>query len=229
MNYLDADAPAQTMKEKADRRSNLSEQLGLSRELFRDATRNLVTEKRPSPAGGDLSASSVIFTLVLLGTILAGHTDHPVFWLLVGPAPLGIGFTAIMVFRRGLGQNHSTSPEPARYCEKPEPWSRSERNRQRRKERVLKYLRNERRRLSAGSVPTMLFVLLLSCCFVFGTIWIRQAAVGFSASAYEALTLFSLGLAVLMQLVARIHTLRWVVLAFVIVSLLILMAITFRN
>ena len=94
---------------------------------------------------------------------------------------------------------------------------------------MLKYLRNERRRLSAGSVPTMIFVLLLSCCFVFGTIWIRQAAVGFSASAYEALTLFSLGLAVLMQLVARIHTLRWVVLAFVIVSLLILMAITFRN
>jgi hypothetical protein len=45
----------------------------------------------------DMSASSIILTLVLLGTIVAGHTDHPVFWLLVGPAPLGIGFTAMMV------------------------------------------------------------------------------------------------------------------------------------
>jgi hypothetical protein len=90
---------------------------------------------------------------------------------------------------------------------------------------VLKYLRNERRRLSAGSAPTILFVLLLSCSFVFGTIWIRQVAFGFSASVYEALTLFSLGLAVLMQLIARIPTLRWLVLAFVIVTLFILMAI----
>jgi hypothetical protein len=90
---------------------------------------------------------------------------------------------------------------------------------------VLKYLRNERRRLSTGSAPTILFVLLLSCSFVFGTIWIRQAASGFSASVYQALTLFSLGLAVLMQLIARIPTLRWLVFAFVIVTLCILMAI----
>jgi hypothetical protein len=94
---------------------------------------------------------------------------------------------------------------------------------------VLKYLRNERRRLSAESVPTILFVLLLSCFFVFGAIWIRQAAIGSSASPYEALTLFSLGLAVLMQLIARIHTWRWVVLAFVIVTLVILMAIAFAT
>ena len=50
-----------------------------------------------------------------------------------------------------------------------------------------------------------------------------------SASAYEALTLFSLGLGVLMQLIARIHTFRWVVLAFVIVTLFILMAIAFAT
>ena len=94
---------------------------------------------------------------------------------------------------------------------------------------MLKYLRNERRRLSAASVPTTLFVLLLSCFVVFGSIWIRQAAVGFSVSAYEALTLFSLGLALLMELIVRIHTLRWVVLAFVIVTLFILMAIAFAT
>jgi hypothetical protein len=60
-----------------------------------------------------MSASGIILTLVLLGTIVAGHTDHPVFWLLVGPAPLGIGFTVIMFFRQGLGRNHflPTVPE----------------------------------------------------------------------------------------------------------------------
>jgi hypothetical protein len=64
-----------------------------------------------------MSASTIVVTLVLLGTILAGHTDHPVFWLSVGPAPLVIGFAAIMVFRRGLGQDHSlpTSPERNRH------------------------------------------------------------------------------------------------------------------
>jgi hypothetical protein len=101
-------APAQTVKKKADSRLNLSEKLRYSREPFRDATRNLVTQKRPGWAEGDMSASSVIFTIVLLGTILAGHTEHPVFWLSVGPAPLGIGFSAIMVFRRGLGRDHSS-------------------------------------------------------------------------------------------------------------------------
>jgi hypothetical protein len=55
----------------------------------------------------------------------------------------------------------------------------------------------------------ILFFVLLICFFVFGTIWIRQAATGISASPYQALTLFSLGLAVLMQLITRIHTLRW--------------------
>jgi hypothetical protein len=60
----------------------------------------------------DMSASSIILTLVLLGTIVAGHTDHPVFWLLVVPAPLGIGFTAIMFFRHGFGRNHSLPTVP---------------------------------------------------------------------------------------------------------------------
>jgi hypothetical protein len=70
---------------------------------------------------------------------------------------------------------------------------------------VLKYFRSERRRSSAGAVTTILFVLLLSCSFVFGTIWIRYTAVGFSNAVYEALTLFSLGIAILTQLIARIE------------------------
>jgi hypothetical protein len=61
---------------------------------------------RSSGATGDLSVSSIVLTLVLLGTIVAGNTDHPIFWLLIGPAPLGIGFTLITFLRQGLGRNH---------------------------------------------------------------------------------------------------------------------------
>ena len=94
---------------------------------------------------------------------------------------------------------------------------------------MLKYLRNERRRSSARSVLMILFFVLLICFFVFGTIWIKQAATGVSASPYQALTLFSLGLAVLMQLITRIHTLRWLLLAFVIATLCVLMALAFTT
>jgi hypothetical protein len=95
------------MKKKTGSRLHLSEQLTHAREIFRYATRNLMTQRGPRCGGSDMNVSSVIFTLVLLGTILAGHTEHPVFWLLVGPAPLSIGFTAIIVLRRGVGQNQN--------------------------------------------------------------------------------------------------------------------------
>ncbi len=38
----------------------------------------------------DLTVSSFVFTVVLVGVLLAAHTDRPVFWLLIGPAPLGV-------------------------------------------------------------------------------------------------------------------------------------------
>ena len=48
----------------------------------------------------DLTVSGFVFTLVLVGVILAAHTDRPVFWLLIGPAPVAVLHT-IMTF---LGQ-----------------------------------------------------------------------------------------------------------------------------
>ena len=86
---------------------------------------------------------------------------------------------------------------------------------------MLKYLRAERQRLSAEAATTILFFVLLGCFFVFGMIWIRQIADGLSDSVYEALTLFSLGLAIFLQLIARVPSLRWVVLGCVIVTLLL--------
>jgi hypothetical protein len=53
----------------------------------------------------DMSAFGFTLTLQLLGTIVAAHTTHPVFWLLVGPMPLAIGFTLITFARQGVFQS----------------------------------------------------------------------------------------------------------------------------
>jgi hypothetical protein len=48
---------------------------------------------------GDISGFGFAFALVLLGTIVSGFSDRPVFWLLVGPGPLVIGLTLIAFLR----------------------------------------------------------------------------------------------------------------------------------
>jgi hypothetical protein len=50
----------------------------------------------------DMSAFSIVLMLLLLGIVAAGHTERPVFWLLVGPAPLAVGFTLTTLFRQGF-------------------------------------------------------------------------------------------------------------------------------
>jgi hypothetical protein len=48
---------------------------------------------------GDISGFGFALSLVLLGTILSAYTDHPVFWLLIGPGPLVIGLTLLAFLR----------------------------------------------------------------------------------------------------------------------------------
>jgi len=48
---------------------------------------------------GDISGFGFAFSLVLFGTILSAFSDHPVFWLLVGPGPLVIGLTLLAFLR----------------------------------------------------------------------------------------------------------------------------------
>ena len=54
-----------------------------------------------------MSVFGITLTLVLLGTIAAAHTDCPVLWLLIGPAPLGVGFTVIAFLRHGFIRHRS--------------------------------------------------------------------------------------------------------------------------
>ena len=50
----------------------------------------------------DLTVSGFIFALVLVGVILAANTEQPVFWLLIGPAPVAILHTMRTFLRQVL-------------------------------------------------------------------------------------------------------------------------------
>lgn len=58
--------------------------------------------RRSAQTNRDMSAFSFTLALQLLGTIAAAHTAHPVFWLLVGPMPLAVGFTLVTFIRQGV-------------------------------------------------------------------------------------------------------------------------------
>src|SRR5258705_4757076 len=38
----------------------------------------------------DLTVSSFMLALVLVGVVVAAHTDHPAFWLLIGPTTFAV-------------------------------------------------------------------------------------------------------------------------------------------
>jgi len=50
----------------------------------------------------DMSSFTFVLMLLILGLFMAAHSDRPVFWLLVGPGPLAIGFTLTTFVRRGF-------------------------------------------------------------------------------------------------------------------------------
>ena len=41
-----------------------------------------------------------MLALVLVGVVVAAHTDHPVFWLLVGPTPIAVLHTTRTFLRQ---------------------------------------------------------------------------------------------------------------------------------
>ena len=46
--------------------------------------------RQPGQMKRALTVSGFVFMLVLVGAILAANTDRPVFWLLIGPAPVAV-------------------------------------------------------------------------------------------------------------------------------------------
>ena len=62
----------------------------------------------------DLTVSSFMLALVLVGVVVAAHTDHPVFWLLVGPSP----FAVLHTTRTFLRQHVIRREGPLMFCKR---------------------------------------------------------------------------------------------------------------
>jgi hypothetical protein len=83
-----------------------------SSKLFREnCRRHGLVRNRPSTAlrtsqrgqmKRDLTVSGFVFALVSVGVILAAYTDRPVFWLLIGPAPVAVLHTTRTFLRQLL-------------------------------------------------------------------------------------------------------------------------------
>jgi hypothetical protein len=93
-------APVATGQDGAVKRQTPAQYSRRSRNIFRDLSRK--QSRRSDRTNRDMSTFSFTLTLQLLGTIAAAHTDHPVFWLLVGPMPLAVVFTLVTFIRQGV-------------------------------------------------------------------------------------------------------------------------------
>jgi hypothetical protein len=71
-----------------------------TRTPVRSRTRTAIPTKESGQPKRDLTVSSFILALVLVGGILAAHTDRPVFWLLIGPVPFAVLHTTRTFLRQ---------------------------------------------------------------------------------------------------------------------------------
>ena len=62
----------------------------MSQKNCRERTRTALSTRQPRQMKRDLTVSSFVLGLESVGVLLAAYTDQPVFWLLIGSAPLGI-------------------------------------------------------------------------------------------------------------------------------------------
>ena len=70
----------------------------------RNRTRTAIPTIGSGQVKRDLTVSSFVFTLVSVGAILAAYTDQPIFWLLIGPAPVAVLHTIMTFLRQRLRQ-----------------------------------------------------------------------------------------------------------------------------
>jgi hypothetical protein len=70
--------------------------------LVPNRTPTALRTSQPSQVKRDLTVSGFVFALVSVGVLLAAYTDRPVFWLLIGPAPLAVLHTLRTFLRQGL-------------------------------------------------------------------------------------------------------------------------------
>ena len=71
-------------------RTDTKQNSKMSQENCRERTRTALSTRQPRQMKRDLTVSSFVLGLESVGVLLAAYTDQPVFWLLIGSAPLGI-------------------------------------------------------------------------------------------------------------------------------------------
>jgi hypothetical protein len=80
------------------------EQIRAHRPVRDRTTTTVLAIRQTSQVKRDLTTSSFVLALVLIGVLLAASTDRPVFWLLVGPMPLAILDTLRTFLRRRVSR-----------------------------------------------------------------------------------------------------------------------------
>jgi hypothetical protein len=80
--------------------SKMSQENRRERTPVRSRTRTAIPTIGSSDTKRDLTVSSFMLALVLVGVVVAAHTDHPVFWLLVGPTPIAVLHTTRTFLRQ---------------------------------------------------------------------------------------------------------------------------------
>ena len=94
--------------------SKMSQENRRDRAPVRSRTRNATPTIGSGDTKRDLTVSSFMLALVLVGVVVAAHPDHPVFWLLVGPTP----FAVLHTTRTFLRQRVIRREGPLMFCKR---------------------------------------------------------------------------------------------------------------
>jgi hypothetical protein len=87
-------------------RTDTKQNSKMSQENRRERTRTALPTRQPGQMKRDLTVSSFVLALVSVGVLLAAYTDQPVFWLLIGSAPLGVLHTMRTFLRLRVNRRH---------------------------------------------------------------------------------------------------------------------------
>jgi Flp pilus assembly protein TadB len=87
-------------------RTDTKQNSKMSQENRRERTRTALATRQPGQMKRDLTVSSFVLALMSVGVLLAAYTDQPVFWLLIGSAPLGVLHTMRTFLRLRVDRRH---------------------------------------------------------------------------------------------------------------------------
>ena len=95
---------SRTARTAIEKNNNTFQEYRRARTAVRSRTRTAIPTKESGQPKRDLTVSSLMLALVLVGVILAAHTDRPVFWLLIGPVPFVVLHTTRTFLRQRVIQ-----------------------------------------------------------------------------------------------------------------------------